>query len=178
MGHKHTKEEILDGALDAALDHGLSKLTFGSLAKRLGINDRTIVYYFPSKDLLLTEVLMAMGLGVQGMLAEAFTAPAPDHITLVRAAWPVLQRPDTERVFALFFEANGLAASGIEPYRTLVTELVKAWIDWTSEFIEGSAAHRLAEAEAAIAVVDGLLLVRLLAGNDSANRAAKRLGVR
>jgi AcrR family transcriptional regulator len=177
MGHKHTKEEILDGALAAALDDGLSKLTFGRLAKRLGINDRTIVYYFPSKDALISDVLVAMGLGVQEMLAEAFTAPASDHITLVRAAWPVLQQPATEKIFALFFEANGLAASGIEPYRSLVTELVAAWIAWTADFIDGSDQHRLAEAEAAIAIVDGLLLVRLLAGKDSAARAAQRLGV-
>lgn len=177
MGHKHTKEEILEGALAAALDEGLSRLTFGRLAKRLGINDRTVVYYFPSKDALISEVLLAMGLGVQDMLAAAFTEPASDHITLVKAAWPVLQRPDTEQIFALFFEANGLAAAGIEPYRGLVTELVKAWIAWTSEFIEGPAEHQRAEAEAAIAVVDGLLLVRLLAGRDSAERAAQRLGV-
>ena len=142
MGHKHTKEEILDGALAAALDDGLSKLTFGRLAKRLGINDRTIVYYFPSKDALISDVLVAMGLGVQEMLAEAFTAPASDHITLVRAAWPVLQQPATEKIFALFFEANGLAASGIEPYRSLVTELVAAWIAWTADFIDGSDQHR------------------------------------
>jgi len=48
MGHKHTKEEILDGALRAALDEGLSQLTFGRLAKRMGMNDRMIVYYFPT----------------------------------------------------------------------------------------------------------------------------------
>ena len=28
---------------------GLSNLTFGRLAKRLGMADRTIVYYFPTK---------------------------------------------------------------------------------------------------------------------------------
>ena len=43
MGHRHTKEEILEGAVAAAFEDGLSQLTFGRLAKRLGINDRTIV---------------------------------------------------------------------------------------------------------------------------------------
>ena len=56
MGHKHTKEEILEGALAAAFDDGLSQLTFGRLAKRLGINDRVVVYYFPSKDDLTIHV--------------------------------------------------------------------------------------------------------------------------
>ena len=53
MGHRHTKEEILSGAVDAAFADGLSQLTYGRVAKRLGINDRTVVYYFPSKDDIL-----------------------------------------------------------------------------------------------------------------------------
>lgn len=177
MGHKHTKEEILEGALSAALDDGLSQLTFGRLAKRLGINDRTVVYYFPTKDALISEVLVAMGLGIQQSIAAAFTKPASDHVELVRAAWPLLQDPETERIFGLFFEANGLAASGREPYHSLVRELVKAWIDWTAELIEGTEDQRRIEAETAITLVDGLLLIRILAGSQSADRAAKRLGV-
>jgi AcrR family transcriptional regulator len=177
MGHKHTKEEILEGALAAAVDDGLSQLTFGRLAKRLGINDRTIVYYFPSKDELVSEVLMSMGMQLQGTLATAFTSPAVDHIELARSAWPVLAREDVDPIFALFFEANGLAATGREPYRTLVPALVEAWIDWASTFVEGTPKQRRVEAETAIAVIDGLLLLRQLGGPAAAERAARRLGV-
>ena len=73
MGYRHTKEEILEGALAAALDDGLSQLTFGRLAKRLGINDRTIVYYFATKDDLVSEVVVAMGMRLQQTLASAFS---------------------------------------------------------------------------------------------------------
>ena len=37
MGYRHTKQDILDGALAAVFDEGLNQLTFGRLAKRLGI---------------------------------------------------------------------------------------------------------------------------------------------
>lgn len=177
MGHKHTKAEILEGALAAALDDGLSQLTFGRLAKRLGISDRIIVYYFPTKDDLITEVVVSMGLRLQETLAGAFSSPAADYTELVRAAWPVLARPEADPIFALFFEANGLATAGRDPYRTLVPQLVELWIDWASNFIEGSPARRRTDAEAAIATIDGLLLLRLLAGPDSADRAARRLGI-
>ena len=43
-------------------------------------------------------------------------------------AWPVLVRSDAEPVFALFFEAAGLGATGREPYRTLVPQLVDALV--------------------------------------------------
>ena len=57
-------------------------------------------------------------------------------------------------------------------------QLVEAWIAWVAEFIEGTPAHRRAEAEAAIAVIDGLLLLRQLVGPEAARRAARTLGIR
>jgi len=81
-------------------------------------------------------------------------------------------------VFALFFEANGLAAAGVEPYASFVPELVRSWIEWAAGFVSGTPARRRTEAEAAVALLDGLLLMRLLAGAEAGNRAAKRLGVR
>ena len=178
MGHKHDKEEILAGAVAAALEEGLSQLTFGRVARQLAIPDRTVVYYFPTKNDLVGAVLGAIGLQVQQILAEAFAERAPDHQALVRAAWPVLAHADVDPLFALFFEANGLAAAGREPYRSLVPALVEAWIVWASEFVAGTPRQRRAEAEAAIVLVDGLLLLRLLAGPSAADRAARRLGVR
>ena len=178
MGHKHTKEEILAGALSTAFEGGLSQLTFGRVAKRLGIHDRTVVYYFPTKDDLIREVLLSFGVHLQQTLAGAFTEAVADHLALVRAAWPVVAHPDADRVFALFFEANGLAACGREPYRTVVPQLVDAWIVWAAEFVDGEPKRRRAEAEAAIALTDGLLLLRSVAGADAANRAARKLGVR
>ena len=177
MGYRHTKQEILDGALALALDAGLSQLTFGRVAKRLGINDRTVVYYFPTKDDLISEVIVAMGLQLQETLAPAFTTPAATHIELLRAAWPVLAHPDADQVFALFFEANGLAATGREPYQTLIPQLVQMWIDWAADHITGSPIQRRTEAETAIAIIDGLLLLRQLAGPDAAERAARRIGI-
>jgi AcrR family transcriptional regulator len=178
MGHKHTKTEILDGALAAAFDDGLSALTFGRVAKRLGISDRIVVYYFPTKDDLVGEVLVAMGTELQEALARAFNAPAQDHLDLLATAWPVLARSEVDPVFALFFEAAGLAAIGREPYRSLMPQLVELWIAWVAEFLEGTPARRRREAEAAVAAIDGLLLLRQLAGPEAARRAARTLGIR
>jgi hypothetical protein len=119
-----------------------------------------------------------MGVRLQQTLAAALTERADDHLALLGAAWPVLTNPEADRVFALFFEAVGLAAIGREPYRTLVPQLVEAWIEWTSGFFEGSRSRRRAEAEATVAVIDGLLLLRQSAGPDVARRAARTIGIR
>lgn len=178
MGHKHNRDEVLAGALATAYEHGLSRLSFGRVAATLGISDRVVVYYFPTKDDLVGSVLFAVGAQLQQTLTEAFARPAADHVELLRAAWPVLARPDADPSFALFFEANGLAAAGREPYRSLVPQLVEAWIAWLATYLEGTLSQRRTEAEAAIAVIDGLLLLRLLGGADAADRAAQRLGIR
>lgn len=177
MGHKHTKEEILLGALDTAFRDGLSRLSFGRVAKHLGINDRTVVYYFPTKTDLVTEVLLAMGAQLQATLAPALSAQVADHVELLQAAWPILATAEADPVFALFFEANGLAVTGLEPFASLLHDLVAAWISWAAEFIDGSDEHRQVEAETAIALIDGLLLLRQLAGPAAGERAARRLGI-
>ncbi len=159
------------------MSEGLSQLTFGRLAKRLGTSDRIVVYYFPTKNDLITEVLVAIGLRLQHELEEAFGQQASDHVELAVSAWPVLARQDLDPIFALYFEAIGLAAAGREPYRALVTQLMRGWIEWLAESLEGTAEHRRSEAEAAIALIDGLLLMRAMAGPEAADRAASRLNV-
>lgn len=178
MGHRHSREDILEGALEVAFDAGLSQLTFGRVAKHLGISDRVVVYYFPSKDDLVAEVLTAMGVALQASLAPAFTVPAADHLELIAAAWPAVATPDADPVFALFFEALGLAATGRAPYTTVVPGLVDAWIDWAAARVDAPAERARAEAETAIAVLDGLLLLRQVMGSEAADRAAWRLGIR
>ncbi len=178
MGHKHTKEEILAGALATAFEDGLSQLTYGRVAKRLGISDRIVVYYFPTKDDLIREVVVSMGGQLQATLAPAFASPAEDYLELLSAAWPLLAHTDADPVFALFFEANGLATAGRQPYASLIPQLVEGWITWAAEFVQGTPTQRRTEAETAIGMLDGLLLLRLLVGPKSADRAARRLGVR
>ena len=90
----------------------------------------------------------------------------------------MLARPEIDPLFGLFFEANGLAAAGREPYQTVTRQLVAGWVDWAAGFVEGPAPTRRAEAEAAIALLDGLLLLRQLVSPAAANRAASLLGVR
>ncbi len=177
MGRRHTKEEMLAGALAVAHEHGLSSLTFGRVARALGISDRMVVYYFPSKDALIGDVLVAMGGALQTELAEAFAVPVADHREAVRRAWPVLARPGTDPTFALFFEAMGLAAAGREPYRTLVPQLVGFWIDWLAGLLTGDEATRRVEAEAAVSLIDGLLLLRHVVDPEAADRAAAGLGL-
>ena len=90
----------------------------------------------------------------------------------------MLTTPAAERIFAIFFEAIGLAAAGTDPYDQLVPAMMQAWLDWlTTRSTGASASVRRRNALAVIARVDGLLLVRQTLGTDAANDAARALGI-
>ena len=177
MGYRHSAEEILDAAVACVHDDGLHQLTFGRVAKRLGIHDRTIVYYFPTKADLVTAVLAKVGEQLQQVLGEAFQGPVADHRALLTQAWPVLASPDADPVFAVFFQTVGLATSGHEPFAAVLEQVMVAWRTWLLDFLTGTEPERLAEAETAMAALDGLLLMRHTLGAEAAERAARQLGI-
>ena len=177
MGRKHSKQDILAAGVQVAREQGLSQLSFGRVAKVVGISDRTVVYYFPTKEALVSEVMVAIGGDMQSGLASAFQGQAADHLALCRAAWPVLATPELDATFALFFEASGLAAAGRSPFDRLVPGMIHAWSDWLMQFLDGAEEDRRREADATIALIDGLLFCRQTAGPEAAERAAIGLGV-
>ncbi len=68
---------------------------------------------------------------------------------------------------------------GIAPYDSIVPAIVGAWVDWLSARVAaGSAADRRATALGLLAQLDGLLLLRTLAGAGDADIAARALGLR
>ena len=172
---RHAKEELLAAALHVARDQGLRQLSFGRVAKQAGTNDRTVVYYFPSKEALVSEVLLAMSRELESRLSAVGDERRRDYRDLLEVAWPVLAHPDADAVFALFFEASGLAAARVAPYATVVPALVSAWLEWAEARLGGTPTSRRSEAEAAVALIDGLLLFRQVMGAEAADRAARRL---
>lgn len=178
MGYKYDRGELLDAAVDAVLADGIGQLTFGRLAKRVGINDRSIVYYFPTKRDLVTEVVVALGARFQSVLDDAFGEDELDAVEVVRRAWPVLTSADADPVFRIYFELVGLSAAGVEPYDELTPALVDHWISWLAPRVAGeSELARREHATAAVALVDGLLLVHHTVGADASHAAAVGLGV-
>ena len=178
VGYKHSLEGILEAAADVALESGIAKLTYASVAARAGVSDRMIVYYLPTKADLVRGAAGTIGADFQRLLAEAFGQGRRPVDELVAAAWPVFTSAEGDRVFRVFFEIVGLAASGREPFDELAPAMVGAWADWLADRTKGSTAEiRQRRALSVIASLDGLLLLRHTIGPAAAAQAAHAFGI-
>ena len=178
MGYRHSADEILDEAVEVAVANGLAELTFAKVAAGLGISDRMVVYYFPTKLDLVAGVATRLGAELQQLLAKAFGDERRSPDDLLALAWPVLASRRGDRVFALFFEMIGFASAGQEPYPHMVRSLMEAWRDWLAERVVGERTDvRRRQALSVMARIDGLLMIRRTMGNEAAALAAREMGI-
>jgi AcrR family transcriptional regulator len=177
MGYRHSRDDILGAAVEVALDLGLGGLTFASVSRRLGIPDRTVVYYFPTKADLVSAVLARTTIQLQELLSPALSQEASDESVVLQRSWAMLSGAGSEAAFRVYFESVGLAVRGREPYRSIAHQLIAAWTAWIASRLSGDAATRLDRAHAIVATLDGLLLIRAVAGQGPADAAARGLGL-
>ncbi len=173
MGYKYDERDLLEAAVELVLSEGFSLLTYGRLARRLGLKDRTLVYYFPTKADLVKRTVEALGLRVQVLLAEAFGGSEMSPTELVARAWPTVSSPEADPIFAAFLELVGLAAADREPYRSIAPVAFEEWVSWLTPLV--AADDPRAGAQAAVAILDGLLLLRHASSPEAADMASVAL---
>jgi AcrR family transcriptional regulator len=119
--------ELLDRIVDYVLSSGLADLSLRPLAKAVGSSPRVLLYYFGSKEELVTEILVRAGERQRDVFAKLPKNPQSYEETL-RAAWKIVSAPEREPIFRLFFETYGLALQNRKRFARFLDRVVENWL--------------------------------------------------
>jgi AcrR family transcriptional regulator len=157
------RAELLQRAVDYAVEHGVADLTLRPLAAALGVRPNTLVHHFGTKEQLLSEILN----GVRDRLRAMREHAADENAAAARedalhATWRWTSDPARQPFFRFFFEAYGLALRAPERYEPFLERVVSDWLP------EGEEVPATLE----LAVQRGLLLDLLTTGDRERVQAA------
>ncbi|MFF3865220.1 TetR/AcrR family transcriptional regulator [Micromonospora sp. NPDC001898] len=160
------RADLLDAAVDYAIQHGFAELSWRPVARALGVSTTTLVHHFGTKEQMLEAML--------GRLRErAFAATSdavgdqPDLAAAARAVWTRTSDPGQWAEFRLFFAVYGRALQAPRQFAEFLERVVA---DWMSALVDAQGpdtdvATATRTATLVIATIRGLLLDLLATGD-------------
>lgn len=105
------RDRLLARVADFVLENGVSDLSLSELARRVGSNNRMLLYYFSSKEELLGEacgVAITRFPYVDDVMVRLDTGPGPLRDRLLQV-WDDIAQPENLPFLSLFFQAFAVA---------------------------------------------------------------------
>jgi AcrR family transcriptional regulator len=134
------RRELVEGATDYALEHGLVGLSLRPLAAALGTSDRMVLYHLGSKDQLLVEIIRC---STDRSVEELRTLPpSASPARAVHDQWRLRTGAHQSRCERLYVEASTLGLFGREPYASAVAASNARWMGAVSEHLVASGVPR------------------------------------
>lgn len=98
MAEQPTRQRILDAALDQFGSRGVDAVSLDEIARDVGVRKQTVLYWFPSKDVLVDAVLEAAAAELVVVIDAAVRSASDDPLervdVVVRAVFrPAVRRP-------------------------------------------------------------------------------------
>jgi AcrR family transcriptional regulator len=146
------RAELLERIVDYVYEHGVSQLSLRPLGEAVGCSPRLLLYFFSSKEELITEVLAAAGARQRALVNRLKFEHAATPAQVCREIWDSISSPKSEPVFRLFFEVYGLALQDRKRYKTFLSRVVADWLKFIAEPLLQAGWPR-AEAEAYATVI-------------------------
>ena len=152
------RAELLDAMADHLLAHGLGGSPLRELARAAGTSDRMLLYYFASRDELLSVLLDHIAARLHAMLAQVAATPVA-WVVLLRALWAQARSPALRPYLQLFLDLATAAGRGEEPHGVAAARIAGGFIDWTAARLDPAEGPPAARAALLLATLDGLFLL-------------------
>lgn len=127
------KAAALEAILDHLLARGLEDAGIRSLAKSAGISDRMLIYYFGSKNGLISDALDVLSERTSAGLSMLIADGRHEAEAIMAVLDAAMDIPEFENAMKLFLEVAARGARGIEPYRTSAKTTIDFWLKWLEE---------------------------------------------
>lgn len=128
-----TRERVLEAALGSFGTRGFDATSLDQLAAELGVRKQTILYYFPTKAVLLDAVVDQAATDLAGALEDAVARAGPSFArveALVRSVFRLaLRRPE---LLGLLREVSRLGP----PTATRLTDALEPLVQRATSFLE------------------------------------------
>jgi AcrR family transcriptional regulator len=144
--------ELLDAIVDHLVEHGLADLSLRPLGKAVGASPRVLLYYFGSKEELVTRALARLRERQRDAFASLPAADLPTPAEACRAIWRQMSAPRSEAAFRLFFEVYALALRHPRRFAAFLKAAVEDWLELLAAPL-CRAGHPAAEARVQATVV-------------------------
>jgi AcrR family transcriptional regulator len=104
------RERLLGLVAGYVLEHGIADLTLRKLGAAIGTNNRMLLYYFGTKERLISDALLAAShrFPTFGAAMAGFAGPEPLAERL-DGCWAGIAAAENHRFHRLFFEVYGVA---------------------------------------------------------------------
>lgn len=79
------RKQVIDAAVKSIAEHGLSDTTLSTIANAAGLSQGTLVFYFKSKESLLTEAFRSRMEEYREFWTEAVSSAGPDSVDKIIA---------------------------------------------------------------------------------------------
>lgn len=127
------RAELLERIVDYVYAHGVSQLSLRPLGEAVGCSPRLLLYFFSSKEDLITEVLAAAGARQRALVNRLKFEHASTPGQVCREIWRSISAPKSEALFRLFFEVYGLALQDRKRYANFLKRVVADWLRFIAE---------------------------------------------
>lgn len=171
------RERSIERISEYLLENGLAHTSLRELAAAAGSSDRMLLYYFADKADILTAAMTRIASVVANTLAEAL--PEGEHFTpaeMLQRASAFTTQPDMRKFMRFWIEVVAAAAKGTAPFVAISAQIMNGWQVWVESRLKVQPdTDRRAVALAIIAMIDGLALIDICAGESAADHARSAL---
>lgn len=145
------------------IQHGLHTSGLRAIARSVGISDRMIMYYFETKEDLVSEALLLIGEQMAASTEAAIPRGNASAKAILDTLTESLRSDEVRAVMRLWFEIIGLAMRGQDPYRRTAEHLLARSEAQIRSKLRSDQKHKAPEV---LAALEGSIMLDLLSHRD------------